>query len=86
MVMAGGGHSQLLVHLLEGLVCLAEEIVDDAFAKLALFLVLVHLEDLLKGGRVDLVLGTGNRHDVAALFWAKKLGLGSEETQGARRV
>ncbi len=70
-----GAHSQLLVHLLEGLVCLAEEVIDDAFAELALDLVLVHLENLLKGGWVDLVFGTRNRHDVAAL-WVGMLRLG----------
>ena len=69
MVMPGQtqGHSQLLVHLLEGLVGLAKEVVDDAFAELALVLVLVHLENLLKGGWVDLVLGARDRHDVAVL-------------------
>jgi hypothetical protein len=60
-------HSQLLVHLLEGLICLAKEVVDNALAELALDLVLVHLENLLKGGWVDLVLGTRDGHDVAVL-------------------
>jgi len=46
---------QVLVHLLECAVGLLEEIVDYAFAEFTLILVVVHLEDLLKGGAVDVV-------------------------------
>jgi hypothetical protein len=55
--------SQTRVHLGECAVCLAEEVEDDALAELAVDLVLVHLQDLLKGRRVDGVLRTGDRHD-----------------------
>lgn len=35
-----------LVHLLKGPLGLGEEVVDDGFAELALFFIVVHLEDL----------------------------------------
>ena len=37
---------QIFVHLSECLVGLGEEVVDDRFGELALFLVIVHFEDL----------------------------------------
>jgi hypothetical protein len=37
---------QIIVHLLECLLGLGEEVVDDRFGELALFLVVVHFEDL----------------------------------------
>lgn len=61
-------HSQLAVHFLEGRVGLGEEVVDDALAELALVLIVVHLENLLKGGGVDGIFGTSNGHYVAALL------------------
>ena len=42
---------QVVVHLLECLLGLGEEVVDDGFGELALFLVIVHFEDL--GSRKD---------------------------------
>lgn len=66
---AGGGtgqNAQVGVHLDKGALSLGEEVVDDAFGELALGLVLVHLEDLLKGRGVDGVLSAGNRHDALA--------------------
>ena len=37
---------QASVHVLEGILCLGKEIVDYAFAEIAFFLVVIHLEDL----------------------------------------
>ena len=37
---------QIFVHLSECLIGLGEEVVDDRFGELALFLVIVHFEDL----------------------------------------
>jgi hypothetical protein len=42
---------QVVVHLLECLLGLGEEVVDDGFGELAFFLVIVHFEDL--GRRKD---------------------------------
>lgn len=39
---------QVLVHLLEGLLGLGEEVVDDGLGELALFFVVVHFEDLVR--------------------------------------
>jgi hypothetical protein len=55
---------QVCVHLDKGRLRLREEVVHETFAKLALVLVVVHFEDLLKGRAVDAVLGAGNGHDV----------------------
>ncbi len=63
----GFGNLQGRVHLLEGAVRLAKEVIDDAFAEFALAVVVVHLEDLLESVCVDDVFGAGNRHDVATL-------------------
>ena len=41
------GVLQILVHFSEGVLCLGEEVVDYAFAEFALFLAVVHFEDLL---------------------------------------
>jgi hypothetical protein len=57
------GHPQTRVHLDKSAVRLAEEIKHDALAELALHLVLVHFENLLKRRRVDGVFRSGNRHD-----------------------
>ncbi len=63
----GFGNLQGRVHLLEGAVRLAKEVIDDALAEFALAVVVVHLEDLLESVCVDDVFGAGNRHDVATL-------------------
>lgn len=70
---AATGGSQVLVHLLEGAVGLAEEVKDDALAELAVDLVLVHLEDLLKGRRVDAVLCARDRHDALGTVLLPKI-------------
>lgn len=62
------GDSQVRVHLVECAVRLCEEVKHNAPAELALALVLVHLQDLLKRRWVDLVFRTGNRHDVAVVL------------------
>lgn len=78
---------QVGVHLDKGTLGLGKEVVHDALAELALLLVLVHLEDLLKRGRVDAVACTGDGHDavhaavVAVLAGGQKL---SAEHRGAR--
>lgn len=55
---------QVRVHLDEGRLRLREEVVHKTLAELALVLVIVHFEDLLKSRAVDAVLGAGNGHDV----------------------
>jgi hypothetical protein len=64
-------HLQTRLHLDECAVRLAEEVENDAFAEFAFGLVLVHLEDLLKGGRVDAVFRTRDRHDALAVLSQK---------------
>jgi len=56
-------NSQARVHLRKCAIRLAKEVEDYAFAEFSVDLVLVHLEDLLKGRRVDGVLCTGDRHN-----------------------
>lgn len=46
MGIAGKGHLQVLVHFLEGLLGLGEEVVDDGFGELTLLFVIVHFKDL----------------------------------------
>lgn len=41
------------VHLLKGALGLCEEVVDDALTEVSLIFIVVHLENLFKGGRVD---------------------------------
>jgi hypothetical protein len=48
----GGVDAQALVHLLEGLLCLLEEVIDDLPAE-DVVVVIIHFQDLLKGLRVD---------------------------------
>lgn len=52
---AGPNHSQSSVHLLEGLLNLLEEVEDQRLGKLALALVLIHLQDLGESPHVDMV-------------------------------
>lgn len=58
---------QKTIHLAECALGLGEEVVDNALGKLPLLLVVVHLKDLLKCGRVNRVACAGNRHDVFVL-------------------
>lgn len=51
------GPVQIRFHLVEGAFSLLEKVEDNALAELALVLIVVHLENLLKGGRVDGVAG-----------------------------
>ena len=44
---------QVLVHLLECLTCLLEEVEDNALAELPLCRILIHLQDLLERGTID---------------------------------
>lgn len=55
----GMGNAQVIVHLVERAVGLLEEVEDDALAELSLLLVIVHLEDLLKGCDIDSVAKIG---------------------------
>lgn len=50
-----GNHAHVLIHLVECAVGLLEEIEDDAPAEFSLILIVVHLEDLLKGCDIDVV-------------------------------
>ena len=48
-------YAHVLIHLVERAVGLLEEVEDDAPAELSLVLIVVHLEDLLKGCDIDVV-------------------------------
>ena len=52
-------HLQCVLHLDEGLLGLLEEAEDDGAAELAIILVVVHLEDLLKGQGIDAITQIG---------------------------
>ncbi len=70
--------SQVCVHFLKGALSLLKEVVHDALAKLALVLVVVHLEYLLERGGVDVI----------SAFWKRAgrlLGLLERVVSDARR-
>lgn len=48
-------NSQCIVHLLEGLLGLLEEAEDNRLAELPVILIIIHLQDLLKGYGIDAV-------------------------------
>lgn len=50
------GHSQCFFHLFECTLCLLKEPKHNSLAEIPLLLIVVHLEDLLKCGVVDLIL------------------------------
>lgn len=54
-VSSGGCDVQVQVHFLESTLCLLEKAVDDTPAELPLLLIVVHLQDLFEGGRVDTI-------------------------------
>ena len=54
---AKGRALQGFVHVPKGGFGLLEESIDDAFAEVALILIVVHFDDLFKGGDVDFLAG-----------------------------
>ena len=49
----GGRDLHRLLHLLKGSICLVEEPVDDALAEVPVLVVVIHFQDLVKGGLVN---------------------------------
>ena len=64
----GEGRLQTLFHLLESSFGLIEEAEDDAAGELAVFLVVVHFEDLLEGHGVDAVAKLGQLGPIFGLL------------------
>lgn len=52
-------HLQCVLHLDEGLLSLLEESEDNGATELAIVLIIVHLENLLKGQGIDAVAQVG---------------------------
>ena len=65
-----GHYSQARLHLLERALGLFEEAIDDAAGKFTLFLIVIHLEDLLERWRIDAV----------SKVWLKRLVFGLSGT------
>ena len=56
----GDGEGQALqgfVHVFKGVFGLLEEAIDDAFAEVALILIVVHFDYLFEGGDIDFLAG-----------------------------